>query len=355
MASIIGRLGRVPGVGLVVTVIVFYALMGGDAVSGLVIGEASPLVVAVMAGVFGTTPLVLLAERAALLRRGRRKLLRELGAGPLINRMAVSNTFVIPLTLLSLQRLEAFGTVIALMWLGPLAVAILKMAFGTPRRLSGLLWLPLAAPGMLILTRVWEGRADALGVLFAAGAAVCYGNFLYTYGGLGKALGKRVDVAIAESMMRSTAALTALSAIVLTTLAAFGTTVPGITPGSDWLTWRVVGFTCLSGLLTGFVAQVGQNLIFGRGLIKEATFAVLTAVEPTVALSLDWAVLGHTPTGLDLVGAVLVTLAGAGCYYQLEVGGKPPAWLVTWSRNRAAAMRAAARRRDRGGKGDLSA
>jgi inner membrane transporter RhtA len=355
MASFIGRLGKVPGVGLVITLVVFYALIGGDAVNGLVIDEASPLVAAVMAAFFGTIPLVLLAERAALLRRGRRALLRELNVGKLINRMAFSNTFVIPLTLLSLQRLEALGTVIALMWLGPLAVAIWKMVTDRPRRLSSLLWLPLATPGMLLLTRPWEGKADVLGVLFALGAAACYGNFLLTYGGLGKALGDRVNVAIAESMMRSTAALAALSAIVIATLAAFGRTVPGITPGPDWLTWRVVLLTALSGLLTGFVAQVGQNLIFGHGLIKEATFAVLTAVEPTVALTLDWAVLGHMPTSLDLIGAVLVTLAGGGCYYQLEVGGEKLTRLATRLRRRAAEVIAAALRRDRGGKGDLSA
>ncbi|MEU9842293.1 EamA family transporter [Actinomadura sp. NPDC048032] len=355
MAGFIGRLGRTPGAGLVITLIVFYALIGGDAVNGLVIDEASPLVAAVMAGVFGTIPLVLLAERSALIRRGRRRLLRELNAGTLINRMAVSNTFVIPLTLLSLQRLEALGTVVALMWTGPLAVAIWKMVTDSPRRLSGLLWLPLATPGMLLVTRPWEGHADLLGVLFALGAAACYGNFLLTYDRLGEALGDRVNVAIAESMMRSTAALAALSAIVITASAALGRTVPGITPGPDWFSWRVVGLTFLSGLLTGFVAQVGQNLIFGQRLMKAATFSVLTALEPTVALTLDWVVLGHSPTRLDVIGAILVTTAGAGCFYQLEVGGKPLAPLVTWSRRRATAVMAVLRRRDRGGKGDLSA
>lgn len=355
MASFISRLGRMPGAGLVITLIVFYALIGGDAVNGLVINDASPLVAAVMAAIFGTIPLVLMARRSALLRRGRRRLLRELDAEKLINRMAFSNTFVVPLTLLSLYRLEALGTVVALMWTGPLTVAVWKMATGTPRRLSGLLWLPLATPGMLLLTRPWEGHADLWGILLALGAAACYGNFLLTYDRLGETLGDRVDVAIAESMLRSTAALTALSTIVITAFAALGRTVPGITPGPDWLTWRVVGFTLLSGLLTGFVAQVGQNLIFGQRLMKAATFSVLTALEPTVALTLDWVVLGHSPTRLDVIGAILVTTAGAGCYYQLEVGAKPLAPLGTWSRRQAAAMMAVLRRRDRGGKGDLSA
>ncbi|MGI5416802.1 EamA family transporter [Actinomadura luteofluorescens] len=329
MASITERLRGIPGVGPLVAVIVFYSLIGGDAVNGLVIDEASPLVAAVMAGVFGTIPLVLLAERAALFRRGRRLLLRELGEGTLINRMAVSNTFVIPLTLLSLQRLEALGTVIALLWVGPLVVAIKKMVTGSPRRLSSLLWLPLATPGMVLLTRPWEGNADLWGVLLALGAAACYGNFLLTYDRLGEALGDRVNVAIAESMLRSTAALAAVSAIVIITLAAFGRTVPGITPGPDWLSWRVVGFTFLSGLLTGCVAQVGQNLIFGQRLMKAATFSVLTAVEPVVALSLGWWVLGHQPTGLDVIGSLLVTAAGVGCFYQLDVRGKPRAALDT--------------------------
>ncbi|WP_329094740.1 EamA family transporter [Actinomadura citrea] len=329
MASITDRLGRMPGAGLLLGLIVFYGLIGGDAVNGLVIDEASPLVAAVMAGVFGTIPLVLLAERSALLRRGRRRLLWELNAGTLINRMAVSNTFVIPLTLLSLQRLEALGTVIALLWVGPLSVAIWKMVTGSPRRLSSLLWLPLATPGMLLLTRPWEGNADLWGVLLALGAAACYANFLLTYDRLGEALGDRVNMAIAESMVRSTAALAALSAIVITTLAAFGQTVPGITPGPDWLTWRVIGFTFLSGLLTGFVAQIGQNLIFGQRLLSAATFSVLTAIEPSVALTLDWWVLGHQPTGLDWLGTLLVTVAGAGCFYQLEVRGKSRAELAT--------------------------
>ena len=320
---------RIPGVGLLLAAVVFFSLNGSDAVSGLVIDTASPLVVAALTMVVGAIALAVMVKRAGLLRPGRRQRVRELGMTPLINRMAVSDVFVIPFTLLALDRLEALGTVISIMWFGPLWVAIWKMVTDSTRRLSSLLWLPLAGAGVVFLTRPWEGTFDILGVLLALGGAVCYANFLFTYDRMGAVNAEkneadgveedRISVAVAESHLRSAGVMAILTTIAITVLGAFGLTVPGFTPGPDWLSWPVFAAAAGAGLLTGIVATVAQNMIFGWGLLKGETFAVLTAFEPMVALALGWWVLGYQPVGFDLLGTLLVSAAGFGCYYQREI------------------------------------
>lgn len=323
-------------IGLALILVTVVALVGGDGVNGLVLDEVSPLVAAALASVFGAVVLIGWASRG-MLRRAyyddpiRVVILdsvqgvRELGwpMGKQIARMAVSNIFVLPLTLLALQRLHSLGTVTAVLFGGPLLVAVYKMATAKPRRLSGLFWPVLASAGVSCLTLWWEGELDVLGLLLACGAAACYANFLLTYDRMSAINADGIEKSVALSSLVSATSLAALTAITLAVLSATDVVVPGVSlPGDHWMSWRVLGITALSGLLVGFVAQVAQNLIFGKELVEMATFSVALSIEPAVGFVIGWLLLSHQPTVLDVLGTVLVFLAGFCCFYQLEVRGK---------------------------------
>ena len=64
------------------------------------------------------------------------------------------------------------GTASALEFLGPLGVAVAR---GRGRNAA---WPLLAAVGVLLLTRPWEGSVDLLGVGFALAAACCWAAYI---------------------------------------------------------------------------------------------------------------------------------------------------------------------------------
>src|SRR4051812_19349167 len=71
----------------------------------------------------------------------------------------------------ALARLP-LGTASALEFLGPLGVAVARGNGATKA------WPGLAAVGVLLLTEPWRGGADAVGVAFALGAAVCWAAYI---------------------------------------------------------------------------------------------------------------------------------------------------------------------------------
>lgn len=323
-----------PILGVVLALVAIFALVGGDSVNGLVFDEVSPMVAAAMASVFGAGILVIYEGRGNFLRivRDRDSVkvvvldsvrgVRELGwpMGKLIARMAFSDTFVLPLTLLALQQLHSLGLVTAVLFGGPLLVSVYKMVRAKPPRPSGLFWPVLASAGVSCLTLWWEGELNGPGLLLALGAAACYANFLLTYDRMSEVNADGIDKSIALSHVVSATLLAALSVIMLAVLSANDLVVPGVSlPGDHWMSWRVLGITALSGLLVGFVAPIAQNLIFGKQLISMATFSVMVSLEPAAGLLLGWLVLSYQPTDLDLLGTALVCLAGFGCLYHFEV------------------------------------
>src|ERR1019366_8582114 len=64
------------------------------------------------------------------------------------------------------------GTASALEFLGPLTVSVLGPGGGRRR------WAVLAAAGVVLLTRPWNGGIDPAGLGFALGAAACWGTYI---------------------------------------------------------------------------------------------------------------------------------------------------------------------------------
>lgn len=341
---LIAKLTR-PTLGVVLALGTFAAVVAAQAAGGHANGAAGPLIAATLAAIFGTVVLSvqtgwgMLTRLAKALRNGDvaavRAVLQDAGAvirplfgrpatRRLIIRMSISRALVTPLTLGALYFLGSLGAVNALMAVGPMWVALVSMK-GSPQR-----WLSAVAPvgafaGVLCLTRFWEsegpGRFGAWGLLvgglLAVGAAATYANLLLTFEEMEKH--PRMSVNVALGGILGTVTITIVTVVTVPALAATGLAVPGITPGGQWLTWSVLGWTALSGLLLQFVAQKTQTWIYGWRLLSQRTFSVFTAFEPVMGTLMGWAMLSQQPAGLDWFGTGLVFGMAGLCYYQAEL------------------------------------
>ena len=178
------------------------------------------------------------------------------------------------------------GTAVAIEFLGPLTVAALRS-----RRARALLWPALALLGVLALTEPWHGEIDPAGVLFAGLGAVGWGAFIV----LTQHVGDRHTGVSALSVTVPVAALTAA--------------VPGIPQATGHLTLGVLAAAAAVALLYP-VLQYALDLLALRQMTQSA-FGVLMALEPAVGVLLGSLVLSQQPSPVQLVGMVLVVIAGA--------------------------------------------
>lgn len=178
------------------------------------------------------------------------------------------------------------GTASALEFLGPLTVAITRGHGGRK------LWPAIAAAGVVLLTRPWQGGADVLGVGFALAAAVCWAGYIL--------LTQRVGDEV--SGVRGLAVSMPVAGIVATLV--YGPAVFG------HLTWSL--------LLTGLglavllpVVPFSLEMLALRRLTTSA-FGTLMSLEPALALAIGWAVLHQVPDGAAVAGVAFVVVAGVG-------------------------------------------
>ena len=88
----------------------------------------------------------------------------------------------ITLTFLEAIARIPLATAVAIEFLGPLGVAVLRRASRW-----GLVWPPLAFTGVLLVTQPWAGLTDAVGIAFALSAGICWGAYIL----LTQAIGQR--------------------------------------------------------------------------------------------------------------------------------------------------------------------
>ena len=185
----------------------------------------------------------------------------------------------------SIGRLP-LGTASALEFLGPLGVAVWR------GRGSSRVWPVIAAVGVVCLTRPWTGEADALGVVFALAAAVCWGVYIVLTQHVGDEVAGLKSIAVSLPV----AALTA-------TVVAGPDTVGRLTP--DWL---------LAGLglaiLLPLVPFTLEFLALRR--LTAAAFGTLMSLEPAFALLIGFVVLSQRPDALAVLGIACVVVAGIG-------------------------------------------
>lgn len=180
------------------------------------------------------------------------------------------------------------GVAVTVEFAGPLAVAVA----GSRRRLD-LVWVVLAATGVVLLTRVGGGALDPVGL----GLAGCAGVFWAAY----ILLGQRVGRAFAGP--DGLALATAVGAVLAAPL---GVAQAGAALGE----WQVLVAGAGVGLLSAAIPYSLEIEALRR--LPARVFGVLMSLEPAVGALAGLAVLGEALRPREIVAIVLVSVASAG-------------------------------------------
>jgi inner membrane transporter RhtA len=198
---------------------------------------------------------------------------------------------------LSLDRIP-LGIAVTLEFVGPLGVAIA----GSRRRLD-LLWIALAAAGLLLLSPVPGSDLDAFGVFLALLAGLFWASYIVLTARVGRAIPGGSGLALAMGV----AALAALPV--------------GVIDGAGALLdpeLLAVGAA---------VAVLSSALPYSLELealrrLPQGTFGVLMSLEPAVAATVGFVALEQDLAAREVVAIGFVLVASAGA---LREAGTPPA------------------------------
>ena len=199
--------------------------------------------------------------------------------------MAAMNT----LFYLSITRIP-LGVAVTIEFCGPLAVAVLGS-----RRARDLLWAILAGVGIYVLAGGRLEAGDAVGVLAAAGAGMCWAVFILVGGRLARAWpdGRGLSVTL------GVAALIVLPIALLDGAVGSIVAEPGVLLG---------GLT-----LAAFSSAIPYTLeLLAMRRIPSATYGVLMSLEPAVAAIVGFLLLGQVLAPGDVGAIALVGVASAG-------------------------------------------
>ncbi len=272
-----GLLARTPSTALVLGGIA--SVQFGAALAATLFDRAGPAGTALLRLVFGS--LVLLAVwRPRLAGRTRAEL--ELAAvfGLVLAGMNLSFYGAI-------DRIP-LGIAVALEFVGPLTVALA----GSRRRLD-LLWVALAAVGIVALTRGGGHGLDALGVTLALLAGALWGTYIVLNARLGQAFEGGTGLALA--MCVGTVAVAPL----------------GLVEGAGGLlSGEALALGAAVGVLSSAIPYSFEVEALRR--IRPAVFGVLMSLEPAVAALAGLIVLGQRLGGRVLIGIALVIIASVG-------------------------------------------
>ena len=179
------------------------------------------------------------------------------------------------------------ATAVAIEFLGPLGVAVLRRASRW-----GLVWPPLAFAGVLLVTQPWAGLTDALGIAFALAAGICWGAYIL----LTQRIGQRFHgvQGLAVSMP----------------VAALATAPLGLVQARGNITPFVL-LACLGLALILPVIPYTLELAALRRL-DAGTFGTLMSVEPAAAALVGALMLRQIPGWGQALGIALVTIAAIG-------------------------------------------
>jgi inner membrane transporter RhtA len=187
--------------------------------------------------------------------------------------------------LAAIERIP-LGTSVAVEFLGPLTVAAVRSH--TRRALA---WPALALAGVVLLTEPWQGDIDALGLAFAALAAVGWALYIV----LTQLLGDRFSGLGGLSMTVPVAALTAA--------------LVGVPQATGHLSLQVVAAAAGLALLLPVLPYALELLALRR--MTHHAFGTLMALEPAMGVLLGLLVLQQAPSLVQVAGIALVVLAGA--------------------------------------------
>jgi len=180
------------------------------------------------------------------------------------------------------------GIAVTLEFVGPLTVAVA----GSRRRID-LLWVAIAAAGIVALTQGDTSRLNALGVFFALLAGALWGTYIIVNARVGQAFEGGTGLALAMCVA---------SAVILPFGVAQG--------GSHLLEPRSLALGAAVGLLSSAIPYSCEIEALRR--IRPSVFGVLMSIEPAMAALAGFIVLGQSLGARTLLGMMLVVIASVG-------------------------------------------
>jgi inner membrane transporter RhtA len=178
------------------------------------------------------------------------------------------------------------GTAVAIEFLGPLTVAALRS-----HNRKALAWPALALGGVVLLTQPWQGDFNLVGVAWAALAAVGWGVYIL----LTQRIGDRFS---------------GIGALTLTVpIAAVAAAVVGIPQASGHLSLDILAAAAGLAILLPVLPFALEMLALRK--MTSTAFGTLMALEPAVGVLLGLLILHQQPSPIQVVGILLVVLAGA--------------------------------------------
>jgi inner membrane transporter RhtA len=179
------------------------------------------------------------------------------------------------------------GIAVTLEFVGPLAVAI-----GTSRRRADLVWVALAAAGIILLSPTPGGSLSLLGVGLALLAGGFWGAYILLSARIGRSMPGGGGLALAM---------------------AFGTLLlipAGVAHGDELADPGVLAAGLGIAVLSSAIPYSLELEALRR--LARSTFGVLMSIEPAVAATVGFVVLGQDLTARELVAIGLVVAASAG-------------------------------------------
>ena len=188
--------------------------------------------------------------------------------------------------LAAIERLP-LGTVVAIEFLGPLTVAAVRS-----HRAAALVWPALALVGVVLLTEPWHGQVSVSGLVLSGLAAAGWGGYIL----LTQAVGDRFDGIKGLALTVPIAAVTAA--------------VIGVPQAVGNIDARVLVTAAGLALLLPIVPYALEMFALRR--MTHTAFGTLMALEPAFGVVIGAVVLQQWPMWVQVVGIIVVVVAGAG-------------------------------------------
>lgn len=177
------------------------------------------------------------------------------------------------------------GTVVAIEFLGPLTVAAVHSA--TRRALA---WPALALAGVLLLTKPWSGALNVAGIALAVVGGVSWGAYIVITQHVGDRFSGIDGLAVSMPV----------AALVATPL--------GLPQVWGHLDVGTLLLAALCALLAPFLPWICE--LYALRALSKTAFGTLMALEPALAVIVGAVLLAQGPDALQLLGTVLVVIAG---------------------------------------------
>ena len=203
---------------------------------------------------------------------------------PVLVGLGVTTGLVTITFLAAIERIP-LGTAVAVEFLGPLSVAAVRS-----HNKRALAWPALALIGVVLLTEPWKGDINLAGLGFAGLAAIGWAAYIL----LTQRVGDRFAGIGGLSLTVPIAAATAA--------------VAGIPQATGQLTLDIVAAAVGLALLHPVLPFAFEMLALRR--MTHTAFGTLMAIEPAIGVLLGLLVLHQTPSITQVVGILLVVLAG---------------------------------------------